>query len=361
MCIDEIRRVAACGIDLEIVAVDNGSSDGTGLMLRREASLFHAFRIINEPRRGYGFAYMAGLKAATGRYLFMADADGSYSFVRIKEFVSALSSGADMAVGNRFAGLMESGAMPWAHRYIGNPALSFLVRIIFGVKIKDVHCGARALTRDAFRRLDLRTGGMEFASEMIIKAAKSGMTIAEIPVEYRLRLGRSKLRSFSDALRHLIFILLFSPLYMFVIPGAVCFLATAAGIAVQLSGAQGNSDASDYEWRLFFFSSAVFIGYQIVVCGGFAKVYAVNRLGDKEPVIEKMFRHLNIVRVCAAAVATVAVGAAFSVFPYCNAGIYAPRGISCLESGVIGLTITLIGVQTLFSAFVFSMLGIKGK
>ena len=206
-CIKDIHTaVATTSFSYEVVVCDNGSTDDSAVLAEQAGA-----RVVAESRRGYGSAYLTGIRAARGRYIVLADADGTYDFYKIPVFVKALEAGHDFVVGNRFAGVMEPGAMPWLHRYVGNPILSALLRAWFGVRVRDAHCGMRAIERSAYDKLKLKTTGMEFASEMIIRAGRAGLIIAEVPLNYRKRVGDSKLRTFRDGWRHLRFMLLFAP------------------------------------------------------------------------------------------------------------------------------------------------------
>ncbi len=228
ICLNEINDVIRSKrLNAEIVVVDNGSTDRSLEIAEKMKASIPELRLFKEPRRGYGAAYMRGLSEARGKYFFMADADHSYDFADIPTFIDKLKSGADLVVGNRFTGTIENGAMPLHHRYLGNPFLSFLVKKLFKIKIKDIHCGMRAITRSGWQKITLYTAGMEFASEMIVKAGKQHLSVAEIPVHYRRRIGTSKLQSLGDGWRHLRFILLYSPIYLFFIPGAT-FSASAS-------------------------------------------------------------------------------------------------------------------------------------
>src|SRR5580704_9054222 len=207
-----LARVDGAG---EVVVADNGSEDGSAELAARAGA-----RVVHEQRRGYGSAYLAGFAASRGRYIVMVDADLTYDFDEIPRFVAELDAGAEMVIGDRMDNI-QPGAMPWLHRYVGNPLLTGLLNLLFSTGIKDAHCGMRAVRRDVLGRLDLRTTGMEFASEMVIRASKEGLRIAEFPIEYHPRGGESKLSSFRDGWRHLRFLLVHSPTHLFILPGAL--------------------------------------------------------------------------------------------------------------------------------------------
>ncbi len=225
-CVRRARQALdANGIDGEIIVADNGSDDGSGKL-----AVGAGAQVVLEPERGYGSAYLAGFAAARGRYVVMADADLTYDFDEIPRFVGELEDGADVVIGNRMHHI-HPGAMPWHHRYIGNPLLSGFLNLLFRTGVDDAHCGMRALRREVLPRLDLRTTGMEFASEMVIRAAKEKLVIRQFPIEYLPREGESKLSSFSDGWRHLRFLLVHSPNHLFILPGAIM---AAVGALVEL-------------------------------------------------------------------------------------------------------------------------------
>jgi glycosyltransferase involved in cell wall biosynthesis len=226
-CLDEeetvgscIRKVAAFfkknNLKGEILVVDNGSADSSARIAHNEGA-----RVIMEPARGYGAAYLRGFREANGRYIAMADADDTYDLAQIGDFLKPLQQGYDMVIGSRFKGKMHRGAMPWANRYIGNPILTGLYKLFFKTDLTDIHCGMRSFTRQAYQRLNLHCLGMEFASEMMLEALRKKIKIKEIPIEYYPRKGSSKLRPIKDAWRHLRFMLLFCPAWLYLIPG-VC-------------------------------------------------------------------------------------------------------------------------------------------
>src|SRR5919109_836747 len=218
-CVQLARSVLADhGIAGEVVVADNASEDRSA-----ELAVAAGARVVHERRRGYGNAYMAGFAAARGRYVVMGDADLTYDFREIPRFLEQLEAGARHPVGGR-VGNIPPGAMPWLHRYVGNPVLTGILNFFFRTGVSDAHCGMRALRRDALPRLDLRTTGMEFASEMVIRAAKERLDIRELPIEYHPRGGESKLSSFRDGWRHLRFLLVHSPTWLFILPGAAMAL-----------------------------------------------------------------------------------------------------------------------------------------
>src|SRR5919198_86362 len=240
-CLDEASTIAECvtaaravladsALPGEVIVVDNGSTDGSGDLARAAGAL-----VVEEPRRGYGSAYLAGLAVARGDYIVMVDADLTYDFREIPRFVDELENGAQFVVGNR---MPQPGAMPFLSR-LGNPLLSGFLNVLHRTNVHDAHCGMRAVRRDVLPLLNLRTVGMEFASEMVIRAARERLDVREIPIELHPRVGRSKLSPFRDGWRHLRVILVYNPTFLFLLPGAV-MLAAGAGITllvfVQVAG-----------------------------------------------------------------------------------------------------------------------------
>ena len=250
-CLNEAGNIERCvraartaledaGIAGEVVVADNDSEDGSA-----ELAAAAGARVVHEPRRGYGSAYLAGFAAARGRYIVMGDADLTYDFREIPRFVEQLDEGAELVMGDRMDNI-HPGAMPWLHRYVGNPVLTGVLNLFFRTGVSDAHCGMRAVRRDVLPRLDLRTTGMEFASEMVIRASKERLDIREFPIEYHPRGGESKLSSFRDGWRHLRFLLVHSPTHLFMVPGA---LLLALGTLVALISL-AQIDVLGREWQL---------------------------------------------------------------------------------------------------------------
>lgn len=285
-CLNEARTVGACvgkalralremGITGEVLVADNGSTDGS-----QEIATAAGARVISVAPRGYGAALQGGIAACRGRYVVMGDADDSYDFTQIAPFVERLRAGDELVMGNRFKGGIRPGAMPWHHRYVGNPVLTGLLNLFFRAGVGDAHCGLRAFRKDAYERLNLVTTGMEFASEMVVKAALRGLRIGEVPVVLHPD-GRDRpphLRSFRDGWRHLRFLLLFCPLWLFLLP-ALFLLITGAGLMVWLTpGARPVGGIVFDVHTMLLGSLCLILGYQTLWLGVFSKVFG-HRLG----------------------------------------------------------------------------------
>lgn len=275
-CLNEAETLARCitkaqrfladhGVVGEVLVADNGSSDGS-----QQIAAELGARVVPIPRRGYGAALIGGIDAARGRYVIMGDADDSYDFSRLMPFVDRLRAGAQLVMGNRFRGGIAAGAMPFLHRYLGNPVLSFLGRLFFRIPIGDFHCGLRGFDREAIRALNLSTPGMEFASEMIVKSAISGVRVEEVPTTLQ-KDGRSRpphLRTWRDGWRHLRFLLIFSPRFLYFLPGLALLLIGLGGIAATYGGPREIADGVvlDIHSYAFFVFSAL-LGTQFLMFG----------------------------------------------------------------------------------------------
>lgn len=374
--VDCVRTAAATAAvnhwDAEILIIDNGSTDGSVEKIEKSISQnvqsslsinnrSITIRLIKEPRRGYGYACLRGFKEAQGKYIFIADGDGSYDFGQMPLFIEKLKHGNDMVIGDRFNAGMKNGSMPWHHRYIGNPILSAFVRRFFKVKNHDVHCGARALSREAFNKMDLHCGGMEFASEMVVQAARRGLKMDEVPVDYRLRLGDSKLRSMRDGWRHLRFILLYSPLYLFFIPGIFLFGIGMITMTVLYFISPTILGIQLFVHPMFLSAAFIILGYELIFFSFFAKIYAVTHLNERSAVVERLFRWVTLERAGLAGIMIAASG--LLVYAYIFKA-WATSGFGSLDqikNSIVALTLLVVGTQTVFSAFMLSIVGISGK
>jgi hypothetical protein len=334
-----LRRADVTG---EVLVIDNGSED-------RSVEIAHkaGATVVHESHRGYGSAYLAGLDAARGRYVVMADGDGTYDLRELGEFVERLRDGADLVLGTRLRGEIEPGAMPWSHRYIGNPILTGMLRLLFGRVVSDAHCGLRAVNAGSARELGLSSTGMEFASEMVIKAAKQDLQIDEIEISYRTRVGESKLNSFRDAWRHVRFMLVYSPTFLFAIPGGLmCVIGLGA---LTWLGVDTSLPETATGWAIGAAVLAL-VGAQVLQLGLFARTFAVAHLHEHDPTLERLWAQLRLEHGLAAAATVFVIGAGVAVYSLFN-GIPDPR------LGLLGMTLVALGVQGVFGSFFLSVLG----
>ena len=334
------------GVAGEVVVVDNASEDDSAALASAAGA-----RVVTEPRRGYGSAYLAGLEAARGRYLVLSDADDTYDLGALDAFLERLRNGADLVMGSRMKGTIMKGAMPWSHRWIGNPILTGMLNVLFRSGVSDAHCGLRAIRRDAVPRLGLSSTGMEFASEMVIKASKRGLKIEEVPIVYRPRIGDSKLNSFRDAWRHVRFMLVHSATFLFVVPGA---LGVLAGLCVLVPLAL-DRDLGDPSWTIpvaIVASFVVVVSASVIQLGLFARTYAALYLGEAEPMLESIWRRFRLEHGLALGAVTLVVGVVIAAISNFN-------GVPDTALGLLGLTLAALGVQGIFSSFFLSILGLS--
>ena len=346
---EALQRMQVAG---EVVVADNDSEDDSARLAEQAGA-----RVVVEHRRGYGSAYLAGFAASRGRYIVMADADLTYDFDDIPRFVAALEEGAEMAIGDRMDNI-QPGAMPWLHRYVGNPLLTGLLNFLFRTGINDAHCGMRAVRREALERLDLRTTGMEFASEMVIRASKENLRIAEFPIEYHPRGGESKLSSFRDGWRHLRFLLVHSPTHLFILPGAV--LAGVGSLITVLIGS--GLDLFGRSWGIHaLIGSALLmiVGTQVVGLGLCAHAYGTYFMGERDPWFDRMRARLRLEH-------GLLLGGAFMLVGAVMGGIilatWISHGFGSLADermAIIGASLMIVGIQIFFSSFLLSILGLR--
>ncbi|HMP79960.1 MAG TPA: glycosyltransferase family 2 protein [Pirellulaceae bacterium] len=302
-CLNESETLEACitkawqsirelGVSGEVLIADNGSSDGSQEIARQCGA-----RVVDVPIRGYGAALQAGIEAARGKYIIMGDADDSYDFARLGPFVEKLRAGYDLVMGNRFRGGIAPGAMPPLHRYLGNPVLSFVGRLFFRNGIKDFHCGLRGFSKDAAERMELQTTGMEFASEMVVKASLLKMRVTEVPTTLSPD-GRSRpphLRSWRDGWRHLRFLLMYSPRWLFLYPGLMLMaIGLATSMALAFGPLQVFGVVLDIHTMLYA-AAMVIVGFQAVLFAVFTKRFAIKEgLLPHDPKMERAFRWINL-------------------------------------------------------------------
>jgi glycosyltransferase involved in cell wall biosynthesis len=362
-CLNEAQSIETCvrsaldvlhehGIEGEVIVADNDSDDGSG-----ELATGAGATVVHEPRRGYGSAYLAGFSAARGKYIITADADQTYDFAEIPRFVAQLESGADMVIGNRMNNMLP-GAMPWLHRYIGNPILSGFLNLLYRSGIHDAHCGMRALRRDTLPRLRLRSTGMEFASEMVVRAVKEQLTVTEFDIDYHPREGESKLSSFRDGWRHLKLLLVNSPTALFLVPGLVMLAIGLIGMALSLAGVS----ILGHEWQLHAtIASALLtvVGAQVITLAVSARAFAIDALGERpDRVLAWGRRHLRLEHGLILGSLVLLIGLAIGGV---IVGIWIGRGFGQLSEErllVFAAVLVIVGLQTIFSSFFLSIIGL---
>jgi len=358
-CIEKAQKAFAdAGLRGEVVVADNGSTDGSIEIAQRNGA-----RVVPVTQRGYGSALKAGIRSARGAFIVMGDADDSYDFSEVPRFVEQWRKGSEVVMGNRFAGEIKPGAMPWHHKYIGNPGLTALLNVLFRSGIGDSHCGMRGFTREVFERMDLRSNGMEFASEFVIKAAQIGAKTCEIPITlWKDKRGRPPhLRSFRDGWRHLRFMLLYAPNWLFVLPGGLLMAVGLALVFWLLPGPRtiGHKVVLDIHTMIF---GVIFtlLGVQILAIGAFAKVFSYAERFDRNTVsLKRVLKRVSLEKGLLLGGVLFAAGLAGCAY---IAWQWAASGFGPLAQvrGVLFWSMWLfLGVQVIFSSFFLSMLGIS--
>jgi glycosyltransferase involved in cell wall biosynthesis len=357
-CVREaLDAMAAAAIQGEVLVADNGSTDGSQELATRAGA-----RVVPIAARGYGNALRGGIAAARGRFILMGDADGSYDFGHLPRFVERLRAGADLVMGNRFRGGIAPGAMPWKNRHIGNPLLSFIGRLFFRTHIGDFHCGLRAFSAAAYRKMDLRTTGMELASEMVIKSVLFGLRVEEVPTVLR-KDGRDRpphLRPWRDGWRHLRFMLLFSPRWLFWYPGL--FLMTAGLVAggVLMQGPLPLGRVTLDVHTLLFAAVAVLIGFQAASFAVLSKFFAIRAgLRRAEAGFEEWFRHVTLEAGLLTGGALVAAGLGLSLWAvlfWGGHGFGRLQPSETLRLVIPGALCLVLGCQMILTSFFLGVL-----
>lgn len=357
-----LRALASLHISGEVIVADNGSTDGSQAIAERAGA-----RVVSVEAKGYGSALMGGINAARGEFIIMGDADDSYDFSDLAPFLEMLRAGHDLVMGNRFKGGIAPGAMPWHHRYLGNPVLSAIGRLFFHSPAGDFHCGLRGFRRAAVLEMDLRTTGMEFASEMVVKATLKKMRIAEVPTTLRPD-GRSRpphLRSWRDGWRHLRFLLLFSPRWLFLYPGILLMLAGTIAGAWLLRGPIFIANIGFDVQTLLYASMAIVIGFQAIVFAVFTKVFAISEgLLPEDPKLIGLTRIVSLERGIVVGVLLLLAGLGGSIYAvsFWDERSFGPLDPSkTLRIIIPSITALILGCQIVLSSFFLSVLGLKRK
>ncbi len=369
-CLNEAETLATCiqkaqqaiergGLAAEIIVADNGSTDGSQVIAKELGA-----RVVPVARKGYGSALIGGIDAARGRFVVMGDADDSYDFTAIAPLIDKLRDGCDLVVGNRFMGGIEPGAMPWSHRWVGNPVLTLISRIFFHTPVGDAHCGLRGFRKDAYEQMRLRATGMEFASEMVIKASLKRMRIAEVPVTLRPD-GRSRpphLRTWRDGWRHLRFMLLFSPRWLFLYPGLALF---AFGILLSLALLPGPLYLGSLRLDIHTLLVAGFLallGYQMVLFALFTKIFAIRAgFHPPYPPLELVSRYVTLEVGLAAGALMVLIGVIALIVAVASWGAVGFGSLDpslTMREVIPAVVLLALGSQTVFASFFISILSI---
>jgi glycosyltransferase involved in cell wall biosynthesis len=359
-CIQKAQRaIAVGGLSAEIIIADNGSTDESQAIAKALGA-----RVVSVARKGYGSALIGGIDAAHGRLVIMGDADDSYDFTAIAPMIDKLRAGCDLVMGNRFLGGIESGAMPWSHRWIGNPILTLISRIFFDTRVGDAHCGLRGLRKEAYERMKLRATGMEFASEMVIKASLKGMRIAEVPVTLRPD-GRSRpphLRTWRDGWRHLRFMLLFSPRWLFLYPGLALFAVGMLLSAILLGGPVYVAGLRLDIHTLLVASFLALVGYQLVLFAVFTKIFAIQSgFHPPHPMLERIFHYLTLeVGVVIGALMSLIglIALVVAVASWGSVGFGSLDPSLTMREVIPAVVLLALGTQTVFASFFISILSI---
>jgi glycosyltransferase involved in cell wall biosynthesis len=364
-CLNEAETIAICikkaqwfitehHLAGEVIIADNGSTDGSQAIATELSA-----RVIEISHKGYGNALRGGIAAAKGTYVIMGDADNSYDFTQLTPFIQELRAGYELVMGNRFKGGIQPGAMPPLHRYLGNPVLTWIGRLFFASPCQDFHCGLRGFSKTAIESLNLRTTGMEFASEMVVKATLYRLKIAEVPTTLSPD-GRSRpphLRSWRDGWRHLRFLLLYSPRWLFLYPGLCLMLIGFLSTVWLLSGQKVHS--------LMYSSSAILIGFQIVMFAIFTKAFGMNEgLLPKDRSFQKLLRYANlelglILGAVLILIGVTGTGYVFTLWQRQFFGALNPAEM--MRIVIPSVTCLALGVQVIFSSFFLSVLGLKTR
>jgi glycosyltransferase involved in cell wall biosynthesis len=372
-CLNEAETVGICiqkaqafleshDIDGEILVADNGSVDGSQDIAQSEGA-----KLINIEQKGYGSALLGGIQSAKGKYVIMGDADDSYDFSNLEGFLTELRDGYDLVMGNRFKGGIETGAMPFLHRYLGNPVLSAIGRLFFKTPVSDFHCGLRGFRRDSILGLDLRTTGMEFASEMVVKFSLFNCRVAEVPTTLSPA-GRTRaphLRTWQDGWRHLRFLLLYSPRWLFLYPGIVLMLVGLIISAALIIGPISLGGRIFDIHTLLYSSMAIILGYQAILFAVFAKVFAISEgLLPKDQRLDQLFRYVRLETGLMFGVILITMGLFLTGFAYLTwsarsfGGLEPSRTFRIAIPAVLSL---ILGVQTILYSFFLSVLGLKRR
>jgi glycosyltransferase involved in cell wall biosynthesis len=348
ICINKIKKILP---NAEIIVVDNNSTDNSANIAKKLK-----VKLIKEKKQGYGSALLTGFKEAKGDYIVMCDADNTYDLFELQNLIKYVSY--DIIIGNRLNGI-KKGSMPFLHRYIGNPILSFLLRKFFKINIKDAHCGFRVIKKSALEKMQLKSLGMEFASEMLIKAAKNKLKIKEVDINYYPRKGESKLNSFKDGWKHLRFMLLYSPSYLFLIPGLTLFIIGFVIMFLLLNGPIQIFNIKLDLHPMIIGSLFSIVGYQIIMLWLYAKTYSIIYLNEKDRLVNLINKIITLEKGILIGFLIFFIGLILNLnilITWINSGF---GSLAELRTAIFSLTLVVLGIQSIFSSFFLSILGLK--
>ena len=366
-CLNEEETIGACinkaltsfevlGLEAEVIVVDNGSQDNSTEIAQKSGA-----KVIHQQAKGYGNAYLKGFSQAKGKFIIMADGDDTYNLLEIKPFIDKLREGYDFVIGSRFKGKILPGGMPWLNRYIGNPILTGFLNLFFQAHISDAHCGFRAITKDALERINLKAGGMEFASEMIIDVLREKLKIAQVPITYHPRKGRSKLKPISDAWRHMRFMLLYSPTYLFLLPGGFLF---GLGLLVLLLLLFGSFSFAGHRFdvhAMVLASFSAILGFQILNLGLYSKTYAHLWGFQRQVSLEKFYKVFKLEKGIILGLSLFCLGFLAGVYIFYQWFKTGFGALNALRLALFALTFMVIGIQTIFSSFFLSLMSLQRR
>ena len=365
-CLNEEASIGACvakartafqALNLrgEVIVCDNGSTDGSVTIATEQGAW-----VVHERRKGYGSAYMRGIAEAHADLIVMGDSDDTYDFSDLDRFLAPLRQGYDLVMGSRFSGQILPGAMTWSHRYIGNPVLSGILRVFFRVSISDAHCGMRSFTREAYYRMGLQTTGMEWASEMVVQAGRVRLKIAEVPITYYPREGESKLNTWRDGWRHLRFMLLYAPTWLFIVPGMALLMPGMIALILLLPGGLRIFGHGLYEHTMILASLLSILGYQVLTLGMYARTYALTAgFVQRDDVLEGFYRHFTLEKGLLLGGILFVAGLALNgwiLLHWINSHF---GSLGAVRPALFASTLMVVGVQTIFSSFFLSLLSIR--
>ena len=370
-CLNEAETLAICikkvqlffkanDINGEIVIADNGSTDGS-IAIAEDLNA----KVIHAAQKGYGSALKTGIEAASGTYIIMGDADDSYDFSNLMPYLNKLRDGFDLVMGNRFKGGIEKDAMPFLHKYLGNPVLSFIGKLFFKIKINDFHCGLRGFSKAAYTKMNLKTSGMEFASEMVVKSRLNDLSITEVPTTLK-KDGRSRkphLKTWSDGWRHLRFLMLYAPNWLFLYPGILlALIGLILSILLIINPLEFSGITLDVH-TLLYTSAFLLVGFQFIIFYGLTKIFAVeNELLPKSKRYNKLFKIINLEKGLLIGFCLLLIGLFLS---FKGLSVWSDTNYGSLDTSttlriiIPAITLLQLGIQTILFSLFFSVLGLK--